>query len=856
MGFGGRFLVKVTGLLAVLGLVGMAACSHATPVNPTQTGGAGNGTITFAIDESQRSRYQNLADDFHRENPSITVRIVTPPGGFDLWNAEDLAPLAAAADATLFMGGRQRLLDNGGDFLDLSALMDGDTAFDPADFWPGSLAACQDGQGHTLGVPLALTFMGLFYDAGALQNAGITPPAVGWTLDDLQAMVQALAATQTGPILLDANAWQSSLLAPAVDASLASAGGKIDAPGIIQTAQGYVDWARQDNLIPFTATGAERMPNSHPVFWVGALNAGLPDGSDRPALGSYQVAHFPLVAGDGQAAGSTPVWPDCALVSAGTSHPREAWAWIAYLSRQWPDAGWPAGSTPPSIPARQSVATAQYPWNDLPQEAQAAVRYGLAHAWYGSAEPQVFAAVGDAIAASITTGSTSLEVALAQAMVSPSPTPRTAPVVVASPEPQGSAQTGVQVVRYLYPNFANSDQVYRELAAEFQKAHPDVAIQLMSDFTFRGDPLPSLVQDYDCFSFGELAQDSDITRLADLSPFFDQEGSSFSADFYPGLLESLTVDGHLYGLPAGNGVYLVHVNLDLLNQLGLAMPSVDWTVDDLIRFIQQAPVERSGETTYASAGMESYLLAARGARWVDYSQEPAPVTVDSPASVQAVRWLMDLIDSRAAFPLSQNYYDDMNRAISAGQVLLWISSSLAPSSYSFPVAVLPLPQIAAQDVFTTGRTGASANFISPDSPVKAACWDWIRYLSDQAEAAAGVPSRPSVVRSAEYTAQVGQDTARAVDVAQSNSQLAYIPFTHVPVTRWTWQALMRVYQGEDAQAVLSEVQYTVESYTQCLAGKGLLSLGLYVVVGDDPRIDAIDGCAKQADPGYVSPGFP
>ncbi len=851
-----RYLVKVIGLLVILGLMGMAACSRATPVSPTQPVGAGNVTITFAIDTSQRSRYQYLADAFHRENPSVTVQIVTPSGGFDLWNAEDLASLAEAADTTLFMGGRQRLLNNAGDFLDVSALMDGDAAFEPADFWPGSLAACQDGQGRTLGIPLALTFMGLFYDASALQDAGISPPAVGWTMDDFRAMGQALAATQTGSLLLDANAWQGSLLAPAVDASIPSAGGEIDASGIVQAAQWYVDWAKQGALTPFSATGStEGMANPHPVFWVGALNASLPDGSDRPALGSYQITHFPLITANGEEAGSNPVWLNCALISAGTKHPREAWAWIAYLSRQWPDADLPSGSIPPSIPARRSMAEAQYPWNDLPQDAQAAVRFGLEHAWYGSNDPQVFVTVGDAITAALA-GSAHLTEALAQAVVSPSPTPRSAPFVVASPAPQETVGSGSQVVRYLYPNFPNSGQVYRKLVAEFQKAHPDVTIQLMSDFTFRGDPLPSLVQDYDCFSFGELVQNSDITRLADLSPFLDQQGSSFSADFYPGLLESLTVDGHLYGLPAGNGVYLVHVNLDLLNQLGLALPSVDWTVDDLIRFIQQAPMEPLGETTYASAGMESYLLAARGAGWVDYSQDPAPVTVDSPDSVQAVRWLMDLFDSRVVFPLSQNYYDDMNQAISASQVLLWISSSEAPSSYSFPVAVLPIPQIAAQDVYTTGRTGVSANFISPDSPVKAACWDWIRYLSDQPEAAAGVPARASVVRSEEYTAQVGQDTTRAVDVAQGNSQLAYIPFTHIPVTKWTWQALMRAYQGEDAQAVLSETQYTVESYTQCLAGKGLLTLGLYMVVGDDPRIDTINQCAKQADPGYQSPDFP
>ncbi len=816
-----------------------------------------NVVITFAVDGGEKGFYEQIAESFHRENPSNTVQIVTPPGGFDLWNAEDLSPLAEAADTALFIGGRERLLNNASDFLDLSPLMEGDTGFEPDDFWPGSLAACQDSQGRTLGLPLALTFMGLFYDADALQAAGITLPAVGWTLDDFRTMVQALAALKSGPIIVDANAWQSSVLAPGIDASIAAAGGQIQTTQLAQLAQWYVDWVRQGKLVPFSATGSgDGSPDPHPIFWVGALNANQPDGSDQPALESYQITHFPINTENGKEAGSSPVWPNCALISAGTKHPQTAWAWIDYLSRQSLNVNLPSGDIPPAIPARQSVSEARYPWNDLPQDAQATVRYGLANAWYGSVDPQVFDTVGNAIAASLT-GSVSLQETLAQAVIPPSPTPRTSPIVVAGSAPQETAPTGNQVVRYLYPNFPNSDQVYQALATEFQKTHPDVTLQLSSDFTWRGgDPLPSLTQDYDCFYFSGLSNIADIRSMADLSPFLTQEDSSFQSDFYPGRLDALTVDGHVYGLPADNDAYLVKINLDLLDQLGLALPSVDWTADDLIRFIQQAAPGPAGISFYASAGLEDYLLAAQSVQWIDFTKDPPSITIDTSANVQAVDWLATQARNRAVFPLDQINTTGMSHAISAGQVLLWTSLSSNPIEYPFRTANLPMPQASFSST-SRGWVMQSAQFISDQSNVKQVCWDWMRFLSDQPDAFRNMPARQSVVQSPVYATQVGAATVRVYDVTQANSGYSQVYLNTLPVSNWTWQAVVRVFQGEDTQGVLAEVQRKTEQYTQCLAEINLLASKIATVsIENAPERAVIGQCARKADPEYQDPAFP
>ena len=65
-------------------------------INPTEIKLGGNEinednvVITFAVDDSARKDYQSLIKEFHQQNPSITVMLVTPPGDFSIWNEDDL----------------------------------------------------------------------------------------------------------------------------------------------------------------------------------------------------------------------------------------------------------------------------------------------------------------------------------------------------------------------------------------------------------------------------------------------------------------------------------------------------------------------------------------------------------------------------------------------------------------------------------------------------------------------------------------------------------------------------------------------------------------------------------------------
>ena len=161
-----RYLAKVVCLLAILGLVGMAACSQATPPNPTSPGrppstssatvqmtamtlprasdtppgatqvvGVDQMTITYAaymdpMYPEKRTILQPLADEFHRKNPTITVRLINL---FDVPSKDMENNMAKVADVF----GMEGNFSYGSGFLNLQPLMDASPDFNLHDFLPG-----------------------------------------------------------------------------------------------------------------------------------------------------------------------------------------------------------------------------------------------------------------------------------------------------------------------------------------------------------------------------------------------------------------------------------------------------------------------------------------------------------------------------------------------------------------------------------------------------------------------------------------------------------------------------------------------------------------------------------------------
>ncbi|WP_404403473.1 ABC transporter substrate-binding protein [Pelagibacterium halotolerans] len=142
----------------------------------------------------------------------------------------------------------------------------------------------------------------------------------------------------------------------------------------------------------------------------------------------------------------------------------------------------------------------------------------------------------------------------------------------------------------------NSVAYYQPLIDAYEAEHPNVTIEytdlgaadfpqmLMTQLTGGADDI-DIVSIKDIPSYAQLIS---TDRLVDLTGAYDEPVDPAP---YGGLLEELTVDGGLYGLPFRADFWLVYYNKDLFDAAGVDYPTNDWTWDE---FYEKARALTSG----------------------------------------------------------------------------------------------------------------------------------------------------------------------------------------------------------------------------------------------------------------------
>lgn len=114
--------------------------------------------------------------------------------------------------------------------------------------------------------------------------------------------------------------------------------------------------------------------------------------------------------------------------------------------------------------------------------------------------------------------------------------------------------------------------------------------------------------------------------------------------FWPAIMQALTVDGKLYGIPNHGhyGTVIYYFNKDLYTASGADLPNLDWTSDDLVNGAMAitVPPETWGfRSQQGSEHTPSYLRMFGGEL---LSEDGTQCLLGSEESMQALRWLYDL----------------------------------------------------------------------------------------------------------------------------------------------------------------------------------------------------------------------
>lgn len=329
-------------------------------------------TVRFGVppQREQRVAYEPVVRDFHDAQSAVTIDLVEltqwPP------DTDTLATLDGAAfmpTETMLAAGLVQSLD---------AFVASDVTLDSADFyavmWHGARW-----QGRLWALPQGAIMRTLFYDTAAYTDAGLSPPSLRWTWDELQLDTETVVAAQAQASWIEVaylDTTLDTLIAYAANhepACVASAQPSCLAPLSAEAVDAAFAWYTANTADP--AHMAELSPLSAeeraaiPLNWQSARRKAA-IWVEEPLFYFHQFQLQPLgvttFPGTDQFDGTTPLWLHGNIILQTSTHPRAVWSWLRFLSD--------APTTRGLIPAQPSVAHAIGFWDRLPRDVGEALR--------------------------------------------------------------------------------------------------------------------------------------------------------------------------------------------------------------------------------------------------------------------------------------------------------------------------------------------------------------------------------------------------------------------------------------------------------------------------------------------------
>lgn len=134
--------------------------------------------------------------------------------------------------------------------------------------------------------------------------------------------------------------------------------------------------------------------------------------------------------------------------------------------------------------------------------------------------------------------------------------------------------------------------------------------------------------------------------LLNLDPYVARDRSFNRRNYVPQALRGLTYKGHLYGLPRGFSPTVLYYNKAIFDQMHVAYPSPNWTLDDLLSAARKLTTKQHwGLMLHNGPGASDkpnffYFLWSFGADYVDNAGTRCTLT--SNRARQAFQWVLDL----------------------------------------------------------------------------------------------------------------------------------------------------------------------------------------------------------------------
>jgi len=850
-------------------------------------------TVSVAVPEFLSETFDDdLIAEFEAQNPGVKVNLVsssgggfaTPPAfGIDA-HLEDMQEYVASADV-VFVNSSSLTPEatRAGYFLDLSPLTSADSSLNIDDFIPAAWQSFQWDR-SVWALPVSTDVILLVYNRKAFDEAGLAYPNGSWTLDDFANAARALT--------------------------------KRDAEGEVTNA-GYIDYGNTKYMLrsllgtslvdttssPIQPTLTNPTLESLLTTWqslkdegvIGGVSGGgsiviVGGGGDGPAMSiqqSFGLASFPGAQGDPPAGSLLPggkagMEVQGFAVSAGTQYPDQAYVLAKFLTSSADVANNLFGSTP----ARKSLAgievDSDQPFADLTYspENQAVVTEAYANAMPVS-EMLFVDYVGVAVDTMEQDGvdaRTALQEAEAQAVenLNTAAERQTTIISVATPVPEVVLNPGEIAINFGLTSFIsplpNQDQ-WNQVINNFVADDPQVG-QIVMD-PARDTALEAMAESYDCFYIPtNSVSDGNLENVLNLDPYMDADPTFDKSDVIGNTLAQVQSDNKTWAFPIVIQPEVLRYNSEAFQQAGIQMPENGWTIDAFADALKALKDASPDATPFVPRGFGSdYLLsliAAYGGLPLDYRTTPATINFTDPATVEAIRQVLELVKA------GYLDYTSLARPAGGGAVAIFAIADVEEANAITTHSLSALNLFVQEEIvgnnpfrlttypqgtqYTTVSYNVGTAYISVNAQNPEACYRWLSELSRHPELFSAMPARRSLINDPAVTASQSPDTIalyNQIDSLLSQPNVIALPsgLGGSPADMWVQNWLNRAfdrYVQEDAnlEDELAQAEMFAKDYQQCAAAIPALD----PASEQNPRdyFQQFMDCATAVDPSMAS----
>lgn len=864
-----RFL-KITLLLLLLGTIGSPMLAQTM-----------NTTLVVALPEWWEGQFDEAVfDDFKAQHSGVTIALnfvssddmyFTPPQ-YDIDEHLSKALAYATQGDVLYTGSTQLSIEmtRAGALLDLSPLTITDTHLDTSDFFPAMWQSFQ-WDGGLWSVPIGGSLIMNVYNKNALDEANIPYPDENWTIADYSTYACELT-TYKASGEVDTPGFNSYYMSPLFYSLLNR--GLYDMSTFPETADLTGDDI-VDLLTQWTALIDEHIANPFgqidfddqevPLHveqtWRVTNRYMNPDADWQASLLANNLAGL-QVEGFG--------------VSSGTDNPELAYELVMYMSESVDIMNMSFFD----MPARQSMVgleddDSRMVFGEKPPELLALMDEAIINAipfsemrYFGYLDYAVnFKVRGDGLSVEDALLETQqlLDENLARAtqmgaettvfIGSPSSTPALA---------DGEIALNFALITLMSP-VPNRDD-WERVALEFAETDLEVGVV---DISFGFNGFQQVAEENDCFyrQLNDL-RIAPLDQILAIEPFLNADANFNRDDILTGVLDQVTRDNQLWGMPMNATPTILWVNTRMFEEAGVPVPNARWTTNEFVDALTQlATITEDPPFSPRNFGGD-YMLTlttAFGGLLFDPSNPEGVPDLTSEQNKNAIRQALDLVkNGYIEYDELGMFGSDSRGGINTDDVPIY-DTMLSLLDFRFQQRRDNVTDTFQATLFPSGTQYApitlevGSAYISANTPYADACYRWLSHLAENPELFDGMPARRSQFASVQSRGDDIVALYTAIDTMLSDPNVIVFPFNTTSQSEFFYQQW--IFRAFDAYVVddveledaLEQSQQLINDYASCI--EPTRNVDVTALVTDDERAEyygQLNDCAVGLDPTFAA----